>query len=87
MSKLFGPVVQQGSVVSDIDEAMQHWVARGVSPLYIEKYISRPCEINIHTTMAGRFVVEVNRYMAPFRLRQSNPMLTRHCKNPTPKIR
>ena len=39
------------------------------------------------TEKVGRFVVEVNRYMAPFRLRQSNPRLTRHGKNSTPKIR
>lgn len=36
MSKVFGPVVQQGYVVPDIDEAMEHWVARGVGPFYIE---------------------------------------------------
>ena len=46
MSKLFGPVVQQGYVVPDIDEAMQHWIARGVGPFYIEKHISPACEIN-----------------------------------------
>ena len=46
MSKLFGPVVQQGYIVSDIDEAMQHWITRGVGPFYIEKHISPPCEIN-----------------------------------------
>tara|TARA_B110000285_G_C14929521_1_gene516651 strand:+ start:358 stop:903 length:546 start_codon:yes stop_codon:yes gene_type:complete len=46
MSKLFGPVVQQGYVVPDIDKAMQHWISRGVGPFYIEKHISPPCEIN-----------------------------------------
>jgi hypothetical protein len=46
MSKLFGPFVQQGYIVSDVDAAMQHWIARGVGPFYIEKHISLPCQIN-----------------------------------------
>jgi catechol 2,3-dioxygenase-like lactoylglutathione lyase family enzyme len=36
MSKLFGPVVQQGYVVPDIEAAMQHWLARGVGPFFVE---------------------------------------------------
>ncbi len=36
MSVLFGPVIQQGYVVPDIQAAMQHWIARGVGPFYIE---------------------------------------------------
>lgn len=32
MSSLFGPVVQQGYVVPDVEAAMQHWLARGVGP-------------------------------------------------------
>ncbi|MEM9624439.1 MAG: VOC family protein [Pseudomonadota bacterium] len=32
MSVLFGPVVQQGYVVPDVEAAMQHWLARGVGP-------------------------------------------------------
>ena len=32
MSTLFGPVVQQGYVVPNVEEAMQHWLARGVGP-------------------------------------------------------
>jgi len=46
MSKLDGPFVQQGYIVSDIDAATQHWIARGVGAFYIEKHISPPCEIN-----------------------------------------
>ena len=46
MSKLFGPVVQQGCVVPNIDQAMRHWLARGIGPFYIEKHISPSCEIN-----------------------------------------
>ena len=33
------------------------------------------------TEKVNRFVVEVNRDMAPFRLRQSNRMLSRQSKN------
>lgn len=32
MSQLFGPVVQQGYVVPDVELAMEHWLARGVGP-------------------------------------------------------
>ena len=32
MSVWFGPVVQQGYVVPDVEAAMQHWLARGVGP-------------------------------------------------------
>lgn len=32
MSQLFGPVVQQGYVVPNVELAMQHWLARGVGP-------------------------------------------------------
>jgi hypothetical protein len=39
MSALFGPVIQQGYVVPDIDEAIRHWLARGVGPFFIEAHI------------------------------------------------
>ncbi len=35
MSKLFGPVVQQGYVVPDIEAGMRHWLARGIGPFYV----------------------------------------------------
>lgn len=44
MSKIFGPVVQQGYVVPDIEAAMSHWIARGVGPFFIEEHISPPGE-------------------------------------------
>ncbi len=40
MSKLFGPVIQQGYVVPDIHAAMQHWLDRGIGPFFIEEHIS-----------------------------------------------
>jgi hypothetical protein len=46
MSKLFGSCVQQGYVVPDIYEAMQHWLARGVGPFYIEEHISPAAEFD-----------------------------------------
>ncbi len=36
MSNVFGPVVQQGYVVPDIDKAIEHWTARGVGPFFVE---------------------------------------------------
>ncbi|MDA0339154.1 MAG: VOC family protein [Proteobacteria bacterium] len=35
MSKLFGPVIQQGYVVPDLTRGMQHWIARGVGPFLV----------------------------------------------------
>lgn len=37
MSALFGPVVQQGYVVPDVEAAMAHWLSRGVGPfVYVD---------------------------------------------------
>jgi catechol 2,3-dioxygenase-like lactoylglutathione lyase family enzyme len=36
MSKIFGPVVQQGYVVPDINVAIEHWLARGIGPFFVE---------------------------------------------------
>jgi catechol 2,3-dioxygenase-like lactoylglutathione lyase family enzyme len=36
VSSLFGPVVQQGYVVPDVDEAIAHWLARGVGPFFLQ---------------------------------------------------
>ena len=44
MSAIFGPVIQQGYVVPDIDEAIRHWIARGVGPFFIESHIRPPGE-------------------------------------------
>jgi hypothetical protein len=37
VSRLFGPVIQQAYIVPDIQEAMRHWLARGVGPFYMEE--------------------------------------------------
>ena len=37
MSVLFGPVVQQAYVVPDIEQAMQHWLARGIGPYFVKQ--------------------------------------------------
>lgn len=36
MSNLFGPVVQQGYVVPDVEAAIDHWLARGVGPFFLQ---------------------------------------------------
>lgn len=36
MSTLFGPVVQQGYVVPDVEKAIAHWLARGVGPFFLQ---------------------------------------------------
>ena len=35
MSILFGPVVQQGYVVPDVEAAIAHWTARGIGPFFL----------------------------------------------------
>ena len=50
MSVLFGPVIQQGYVVPDIQAAMQHWIARGIGPFFVENLRDYP------TTMDGQSV-------------------------------
>ena len=37
MSVLFGPTVQQGYVVPDLQAAMRHWIARGIGPFFLEE--------------------------------------------------
>lgn len=42
MSTLFGPVVQQGYVVPDVDAAIEHWLASGVGPFFLQDITSFP---------------------------------------------
>lgn len=35
MSSLFGPMIQQGYIVPDMDGALRHWLDRGVGPFYL----------------------------------------------------
>ncbi|HIF92712.1 MAG TPA: hypothetical protein EYQ60_06230 [Myxococcales bacterium] len=37
MSVLFGPTVQQGYVVPDLQAAMRHWIERGIGPFFFEE--------------------------------------------------
>lgn len=46
MSKLFGPVLQQGYVVPDAQAAMQHWLARGVGPFFVETLKNYPAIVD-----------------------------------------
>jgi catechol 2,3-dioxygenase-like lactoylglutathione lyase family enzyme len=46
---LFGPVVQQGYVVPDVEAAIAHWTARGIGPFFLQditdfsgQYFSEP---------------------------------------------
>lgn len=42
MSVLFGPIVQQGYVVPDLEKALRHWIARGVGPFFVEELRDYP---------------------------------------------
>lgn len=46
MSQLFGPVLQQGYVVPDIQAAMRHWISRGVGPFYVETLQKYPAVVD-----------------------------------------
>ena len=46
MSRLFGPVAQQGYVVPDVEEAVAHWTLRGVGPFFVERHIRPPGEFD-----------------------------------------
>jgi hypothetical protein len=35
MSKIYGPMIQQGYIVPDLQAGMAHWLARGVGPWYV----------------------------------------------------
>ena len=74
MSALFGPVIQQGYVVPDIDVAIEHWVARGIGPFSIEAH-TRPKGsydgVEIHPTFRHRSPIR-----AISRSRSSNNTMT-----------
>ena len=44
MSKIFGPVIQQGYVVPDLQKGMEHWVMRGVGPWLVIPSVRIPGE-------------------------------------------
>jgi len=46
MSTVFGPVVQQGYVVPDIEKAIDHWIARGVGPFFVEHLVDYPAIVD-----------------------------------------
>ena len=46
MSVFFGPVIQQGYVVPDIDLAICHWTERGIGPFFLEELRSYPAIVD-----------------------------------------
>jgi len=46
VSALFGPFIQQGWIVPDLDDALAHWLARGVGPFFVEEHIRPPGEFD-----------------------------------------
>ncbi|TDI61427.1 MAG: hypothetical protein E2O92_03290 [Alphaproteobacteria bacterium] len=60
MSHSFGPIVQQGYVVPDLDVALSHWVARGIGPFFVlpdhhleTEYYGTPAKIRIKAAFAA----------------------------------
>lgn len=60
MSRLFGPIIQNGFVVRDLEAAMRHWVGLGVGPFFVlprvefaaVTYRGRPTQVEIAVAMA-----------------------------------
>ena len=42
MSRIFGPVIQQGYIVPDVKEAAKHWIAIGVGPFFLDEGLTLP---------------------------------------------
>jgi len=60
MSFTFGPIVQQGYVVPNLDVAMAHWIARGIGPFFVlpdhhleTEYYGTPAKIRIKAAFAA----------------------------------
>ena len=60
LSHSFGPIVQQGYVVPDLDAGMAHWIARGVGPFFVlpdhhleTDYYGTPASIRIKAAFAA----------------------------------
>lgn len=59
MSLIFGLVIQQAHFVPGIQKAMEHWLARGIGPFYIEEH---RCARGLHdggSTPAGILAARV----------------------------
>jgi hypothetical protein len=77
MSTIFGPFIQQGYIVPDIDEAMDHWLARGVGPFFIEEHIQPPGEFDgrsIQADLSAAFAYSGD---------QQVEVIQQHCDTPT----
>jgi hypothetical protein len=42
MSRIFGPVIQQGYVVPNMREATKHWIEIGIGPFYVDEHLKLP---------------------------------------------
>jgi len=63
MSTVFGDIIQQGYVVPDVYAAIDHWLARGVGPFFIEEHIRPPGECDgqpIQTDLSAAFAYSGN---------------------------
>jgi len=70
MSRFFGPVLQNGYVVDDLDRALDHWInVMGVGPFFVLPHVKmvdpvyrgRPSEVDITVALAnsGEFQIEL----------------------------
>ncbi|MFV3130437.1 VOC family protein [Niveispirillum sp. KHB5.9] len=69
MSRLFGPIMQNGFVVRDLEAAMRHWVGLGVGPFFVlprvefaeVTYRGRPTQVEmaVATSYSGSLQIEL----------------------------
>src|SRR5438309_1693459 len=68
MSRIFGPVVQSGYIVSDFDAALRHWTENlGIGPWFYRDGIDfqdfffrgEPCKVNVRVALANSGPLQV----------------------------
>lgn len=87
MSHLFGPVVQQGYVVPDIEAAMQHWLARGVGPFVfvdIRDFPGLYCDQPISAAMQAGFAYSGDQQIEVITPSLDHPSIYRDFLNVSP---
>jgi catechol 2,3-dioxygenase-like lactoylglutathione lyase family enzyme len=68
MSRFFGPIMQNGYIVDDLDRALDHWVkVMGVGPFYVmptvrmvdPMYRGKPCEVDMSVALANSGAMQI----------------------------
>jgi len=88
MSALFGPVVQQGYVVPDVEVAMQHWLSRGIGPFVFVDIKNLPGiyrDQPIEAAMQAGFAYSGNQQIEVIRPSSEHPSIYQDYLQTTPQ--